>query len=38
MPAVKNSSGALVLLLAIRLPEIDPLSRPKDSALPRRYI
>jgi hypothetical protein len=35
---VKNSSGALVPLSAICLPEIDLLSRPKDSALPSRYI
>jgi hypothetical protein len=35
---LKNYSGALVLLLAICLPEINLLSRPKDSALPGRYI
>jgi hypothetical protein len=34
---VKNSSVAHVLS-AICLPEIDLLSRPKDSALPSRYI
>jgi hypothetical protein len=38
MPLAKNSSGARVLLLAICLPEIDLLSRPKDSALPSRYV
>jgi hypothetical protein len=36
--AVKNNSGALVLLLAICLPKIDLLSRPEDGALPGRYI
>jgi hypothetical protein len=36
--AVKNNSGALVLLLDICLPESDLLARPKDSALPGRYI
>jgi hypothetical protein len=38
MPAMKNSSGGLVLLLAICLPEVNLLSRPKNSALPGRYI
>jgi hypothetical protein len=35
---VKNSSVAHVLLSVICLPEIDLLSRPKDSALLGRYI
>jgi hypothetical protein len=38
MPAAKNSSAALVLLSGICAPEIDLLPRPKDSALPSRYI
>jgi hypothetical protein len=38
MPAMKKSSGAPMLLLAVCFPEINLLARPKDSALPGRYI
>jgi hypothetical protein len=35
---VKNYSGALALLLAVCLPEIDLLARLKDRALPGHWI
>jgi hypothetical protein len=35
---MKDASGGLMLLLAVSLPEVDLLARPKDSALPGRYI
>jgi hypothetical protein len=38
MPAVRDSFEGFVLLLAVSLPEVDLLTRPKDRALPGRYI
>jgi hypothetical protein len=38
MPAAKDPSAALLLLSDICVLEIDLLPRPKDSALPSRYI